>query len=604
MIKSISFENYRSFTNPTKIDVKPITIFVGPNSSGKSSIMKLFALLAQSYLNGGDQLLTYRGPLVVFDDFQSIKGRGDGKHLRIGFELSDEITDPYRQTELGIGGLQGSFAANSAVANLIGLSDLFDWGQNLTIEGEIILRGHAFKSATEAQTQLIQHERMEIMKRGPLEDKLVFSSKLALHDRSLDLFARLNTTEYANIEDETKILFKEGLGDLFVVKEDVEWNEKKIEAYMRRFLIRIGAIRVQHRGLQLGELYNSDDQFNGPHSSPPQLSHDNPFRKTLYGDGLGVIERYTTRHLPELQEQLKKLLKEFAESTHSVDGEHLNEVCDHFVHNRIHHLIRGKRQQADRLLREVVNPLLKKTFSYINLLRPLREAPSDIYSHEELWYKILQGRANLPNLSKFDKVNDLIERVSQRLLELGNPYTLNIERLDSNGKPTSLFRVLLKDQQTGETRNISDVGFGISQVLPIVTASENNRDIEDCDPLILIEQPELHLHPMMQARLASVLNHGLYKIGSDPGSSGKRSATTFIAETHSEHFVRAFQVLVAKGLLDPADLAIYYVRKDEEGNSYVDRFDVDDKGFFTRPWPEGFFDQAYLQSLELIAGKN
>jgi AAA15 family ATPase/GTPase len=48
MIKSISFKNYKSFRQKTKLEIKPLTILVGPNNAGKSSITNLFALFKQS----------------------------------------------------------------------------------------------------------------------------------------------------------------------------------------------------------------------------------------------------------------------------------------------------------------------------------------------------------------------------------------------------------------------------------------------------------------------------------------------------------------------------------------------------------------------------
>ena len=125
----------------------------------------------------------------------------------------------------------------------------------------------------------------------------------------------------------------------------------------------------------------------------------------------------------------------------------------------------------------------------------------------------------------------------------------------------------------------------------------------------MIEQPELHLHPTTQSRLPMAIAHGLFKddefADAPCGYMGsEKSNTSFLIETHSEHIVRGFQVLVAKKVLEPEDVIIHYVDKDEHGFGAITRIELDKHGFFKTPWPLGFFDIAYIQSLELIAEKN
>jgi predicted ATPase len=148
------------------------------------------------------------------------------------------------------------------------------------------------------------------------------------------------------------------------------------------------------------------------------------------------------------------------------------------------------------------------------------------------------------------------------------------------------------------------VGFGVSQVLPILLGIAAHRDAGDT--LFCIEQPELHLHPKMQSRLARVFRNGLYRNLTDEtnNESEMRNENTFLIETHSEHLVRGLQLLIAKKRLNQNDVAVYYVEKNPLGSSSIKKMPIDESGFFTEPWPEGFFDQAYLQTLELLAGKN
>ena len=59
--------------------------------------------------------------------------------------------------------------------------------------------------------------------------------------------------------------------------------------------------------------------------------------------------------------------------------------------------------------------------------------------------------------------------------------------------------------------------------------------------------------------------------------------------------------MVVEGKLDPEDIAVYYVDKDDTGNSFILPMPIDSNGSFTEIWPDGFFDQGYQQALKLLA---
>lgn len=140
---------------------------------------------------------------------------------------------------------------------------------------------------------------------------------------------------------------------------------------------------------------------------------------------------------------------------------------------------------------------------------------------------------------------------------------------------------------------ISDVGFGISQVLPILVQAA----VMPADTTLLIEQPELHLHPSAQTKLAEVI--------ADASNSGRR----FLIETHSEHFVRGLQLAVSngsakKGLLanrlQPSDITFIYVPRSPAAPHSLS---LDEWGEFSDPWPSGFFDEGYLAAMKLLHNK-
>jgi len=132
------------------------------------------------------------------------------------------------------------------------------------------------------------------------------------------------------------------------------------------------------------------------------------------------------------------------------------------------------------------------------------------------------------------------------------------------------------------------VGYGIGQVLPIVVQSLLARDA-----MILIEQPEVHLHPRLQSAIGDLLIETV---------TGGRAQV--LVETHSEHLVLRLLRRVREGILHPDDLAILYVDLDEQGAAFVRRLDVDDQGDLVDGWPGGFFDERLAEVLPGLDGSS
>ena len=135
--------------------------------------------------------------------------------------------------------------------------------------------------------------------------------------------------------------------------------------------------------------------------------------------------------------------------------------------------------------------------------------------------------------------------------------------------------------------SIADVGFGVSQSLPVLVALLAARPGQ----LVYLEQPEIHLHPLAQRRLAKVL---LDAVGRD---------VVTVVETHSAILLREVQTLIATGDLNKDDVAMYWLTRNDQGETMIATAALDDKGAYGN-WPEDFDDtelqaeQAYLDAVE------
>ncbi len=133
--------------------------------------------------------------------------------------------------------------------------------------------------------------------------------------------------------------------------------------------------------------------------------------------------------------------------------------------------------------------------------------------------------------------------------------------------------------------------------MPILVYASNVLERKN-KKILIVEQPELHLHPDLQFKLSKYLKY----------NGGQGDCLFFplldnnysLIETHSEHIIRGLQVEIAKGNLKPEDVAVYYVDKDENGISSVRLLELDENGNFTTEWPSGFMDLSSKAAYELL----
>lgn len=147
------------------------------------------------------------------------------------------------------------------------------------------------------------------------------------------------------------------------------------------------------------------------------------------------------------------------------------------------------------------------------------------------------------------------------------------------------------DESTNTTVHPQDMGVGISQSLPIIIASTLYKYTN-----IYIEQPELHLHPKLQMELADEFIKNMHE-----------NKNNFILETHSEHILLRIMkrmrhtdenIIEDKSLkLTPADICLLYVDNNGE-TTYIKELELDKDGTLLDPWPNGFFEEGYKERFE------
>jgi len=174
----------------------------------------------------------------------------------------------------------------------------------------------------------------------------------------------------------------------------------------------------------------------------------------------------------------------------------------------------------------------------------------------------------------------LLYKKNKELRKKVNEWLYNIAkyRLSLNNK--SVTSVTLNDEETKVNNvNLLDLGSGIAHVLPIITQTFVSKE-----DMILIEEPEIHLHPRAQAELGSMFAEVI-----------KNTENTFIIETHSENILLRLRKLIRRGELSKDDVSVIYVDKKIGKGSYCIPLKLDDNGHITNinDIPGGFFEEGF-----------
>ena len=203
------------------------------------------------------------------------------------------------------------------------------------------------------------------------------------------------------------------------------------------------------------------------------------------------------------------------------------------------------------------------------------QAPSDVgvrgeRSAEALWFASRTKKQR----------QQMLENINRWVKEFGIAKEVRLQRLGKSNQ----YQVLFVDAATNLPVNIADVGFGASQLLPIIVQGFYAPP----GSVMLIEQPEIHLHPKAQATLGDLLMEVV--------KAGDRQ---IIVETHSEHLLARIQRRIAEQKFSHEQVAIYYFEPTPDGTK-IHRLELDEYGQLVEPIPEGFFEEGWREALAQI----
>ena len=557
MLTGYSCKNFRAFRDAS-IEVRPLTIILGANGVGKTSLLQI-PLLLQQTLNSTTK--DYRSPLKIhgsnlsFGDAINIFHNQDSDNLcALSLDFVDEE-------------LRSTIADRLIAEYESYIEDFGDYLHFVTIRSDRKKKIKLDTADLEILTDYSDKRRQKPSNKIDFTESIL--SVIKTLEKSLDLSEwynfrpapfRLNAAFGRRRFKGSKVKFSDirATYDFLRHISSYSSNDFKINFELRSQEVEKDVSTLGLCGLQLfmdGKLF---------------IDLNRPENKTEIVLKSDIIEtkqlEYINKDLADCISFDSTIFNVLKNEIGGVEGSQINHVRDIVL------LILSKAISS-----------IEKSFSpeMVSHVAPLRAYPKRYYFLDVAATGSTQG----DNIVELLRENpELRAEVNEWLSKFD--INVNVEQFRE-----IIHRLTVKRDNLGFELDITDVGFGLSQVLPVITQSFLAHD----SSLALIEQPEIHLHPNMQADLADLFISAS-RVGRDE-ISGPR----LVVETHSEYLLNRLRRRIAEGKISSQDVAIYFVERGRNGDtsSTVRRVEIASGGAFE--WPIEFFESTIEDTVEFLA---
>lgn len=592
MLKSLVLENFKAVGQRQVIPCAPITLLFGANSSGKSSVLQSMLLLRQSLESEPvDQLLSPNGDWTRLGSFREFVFSHDvGRTVEISV-VTDGETRPAQAGPRRIGYQRVQGDRGMGVRARYNENTERIVSQSLPVYiGNVANPFAEWRGVTRHGT--MRDEMIGSPARQSMWPLVALGGMQARHEATTEMFEAFNTSILPEIRRITELLidyYSSGASALESMPPTVAEGILRLAAELN---IWAGATRIEPAEIvdqsetvtvvdsaaMIEFLSNRSDQL-GSYS----LSMFVDDLEAMNGDPVSRVAFLPLSPGPAFP-ALRTRRRRFRSLEEIDRGQFVSLLTAH--HRMVRRLPETEHPRPAGLVPHAaldyalgIADEVRQLLEAIVYVGPLREYPERHYvftGNAAVDVGRTGGRlpdALFPNDSLVNEVNEVFS-------EFGIPYRIVVRKyLDAETMlpVDEVFSISLVDAVTSIQTSLVDVGFGISQVLPVIAQSLLARH-----KLILIEQPELHLHPRLQAELGNLFVQ----------ASRSENGNQFLIETHSEHLVLRLQRLVRRNVIPADHVSVIYVSRDTHG-SICHQLRLDERGEFIDPWPDGFFDEAY-----------
>ena len=512
----------RSIEDSGEILLKPISILVGRNSSGKSTLARVFPLLRQSSEATKKGPILWWGKLVDFGSFEHAVNRyATEKKIGLSFKISFDEDDLRVPTRRGLGRLSVTRLIQPGTLNL---ELQFSNGESGSYTSSISISVFDFKA------------------------KLSLDEEGYVSEIESGTYTWKETNQLICYGPQDRLIPNVGF-----FRQSSNSNETTWESF-------------DPFGLELERIIKNFVHGNTALDRIRQLANKIPLgsRSEIFRHLLQISNP------PSFRDMLQQLGK---------DSITFKRLCDVYFASQIDVLL----YRANNVLNNFMGDVI--------YLEPVRATAQRYYRQQSLAVGEIDSKGEniamfLDGLSK-PQQHDFSQWTSRN-------FGIEVAPIKAGGH----ISLTIKQAAGGAEVNIADMGFGFSQMLPIAAqlwkASSTktngiiNRYISH-KRLIVIEQPELHLHPEYQSKLADVFV-GAIREENNANPTSENSGIRIIAETHSPALINRLGALIADNVVNRESIqVILFDQGDSQSPTKVSVSEFDDEGILQN-WPIGFFD--------------
>lgn len=615
MIKSWKLFNFKSVQKETELEFAPLTIFAGANSSGKSTLLQSILLVAQTLANKvSSRSVVLNGALTKLGQFDDLKSAGsDSKQIVIGWTCKP-IHDPK------MAGMR--VAASRRAPTFYGRNRYAMSSVSCEISFDTDDSG-AQREVTQLQPRLFSSVISSVIRDPNGGDRpYSISIRRATTDDTTSKHKWTEAAEEDNSIIRASLQYEISLDEASMaeIHEDMV-SAEPIGCILLHFLpdrIALGINLVP----ETARFVVSALIGEGPRGTPrrPFVGREGLVPKPVIDYILAVAKKMESHDLRESLENAFNQNSLFAEGVVSMEAfldafrrisprarmDFRRQAADDTnFESLVTEAIRQEKEQGEDLdviisrVPSVITEACWYTDQFfttsVRYLGPLRDEPKSLYPLSptvdpsdvglkgEYTAAVLELHKNRPiryiPTSAFTG-DEVVLTPTTRTLEAAVvdwlKYLGVAENIQSHDKGKFGHELVVSIAGGSRYHDLTHVGVGVSQVLPILVASL----LADTDTTLIFEQPELHLHPRVQTLLADFF------------LSMTQLGKQCVIETHSEYLVNRIRFRMAAAVTTNPWLEavrLYFVDRGDDGSIFRN-VGVNEFGAIL-DWPEGFFDQ-------------
>jgi predicted ATPase len=571
-LREIEISNFKSFGKKSKFPISPITLIFGPNSSGKSSFFQSLLMLQQSLSNNTPYELTINGELTQLSSYKNFIHNHDlNNDFSIGFTFS--LTD--NDCEAFYSKLFDFRKLPDKLSRFLKFINTYEQ-LNLTMTFGAHDKGH--RVLLKKVALFIGNGEKPLLSYA-FDDNFYSEKNYYYSSSNLDVifdYKHKFWKDYLHfcIDNPELKIVEEMIENIEGFAECASYLDLIADYSLKGYDFIISPERLKEYNKKRSDEPYVETEFNKAFET--ELKNAQKYFESIKQDSMDFEKAFEILKL-YIPSQLSTFLD--VQSDFQIDLIYSNEL----------RWEKYEGEYADKpiILFMILTQNLAKHLSCCRYIPPIRKLPLRIYEEPSM-INLLDNSGSFM-VRKLYEDPDLLEIINNDLETFEQNYYLQVVEYESREPNLSelLYTLQFVNRKTGLWSNFTDVGFGFSQLLPIITTLRSSWD-----NLIMIEQPELHLHPAMQAELGDLFISSVF----DEKRSIKNS---ILAETHSEHLIlrilrRIRETSEGRNTstppIYPEDVSVLYVLPSEKGSQVI-HLPISKDGDFEKEWPNGFFDE-------------